>query len=59
MLALGSCGDRWYLHPSGRYAQRDEMRRFLVSIGIVIIILLGLAFLTEGSAIVPFLYRSF
>jgi protein-S-isoprenylcysteine O-methyltransferase Ste14 len=36
-----------------------EMKRFLVPIGIVIVILVGLALLTEGSAIAPFLYRNF
>jgi Family of unknown function (DUF5989) len=40
-------------------AAEVEMKRFLVPIGIVIVILVGLAFLTEGSAIVPFLYRNF
>jgi hypothetical protein len=35
------------------------MRRFVIPIGVVIIILLGLVFLTEGSAIMPFLYRNF
>jgi uncharacterized protein DUF5989 len=40
--------------PSG-----TEMKRFLVPIGIVIVILVGLALLTEGSAIAPFLYRNF
>jgi hypothetical protein len=37
----------------------EQMRRFLVPVVIVIVILLGLALLTEGSAIVPFLYRNF
>jgi|EndMetStandDraft_9_1072997.scaffolds.fasta_scaffold591014_1 Family of unknown function (DUF5989) len=36
-----------------------EMKRFLLPIGIVIVILVGLALLTEGSAIAPFLYRNF
>jgi Family of unknown function (DUF5989) len=36
-----------------------EMKRFIVPIGIVIVILVGLALLTEGSAIAPFLYRNF
>jgi hypothetical protein len=35
------------------------MRRFIVPIIIVVVILVGLAFLTEGSAIAPFLYRNF
>jgi len=35
------------------------MKRFIVPVAIVIIILAGLAFLTEGSAIPPFLYRIF
>jgi hypothetical protein len=35
------------------------MRRIIIPIGVVIIILLGLALLTEGSAIMPFLYRNF
>jgi Family of unknown function (DUF5989) len=35
------------------------MKRFLVPIGIVIVILIGLVLLTEGSAIAPFLYRNF
>jgi hypothetical protein len=48
------CGCRY---PGLR--EEGEMRRFLVPIGIVIIILVGLALLTEGSALVPFLYRNF
>jgi Family of unknown function (DUF5989) len=36
-----------------------RMRRFIVPIIIVVVILVGLAFLTEGSAIAPFLYRNF
>jgi hypothetical protein len=39
--------------------QRDQMKRFLIPVAIVIIILVGLALLTEGSAIPPFLYRVF
>jgi hypothetical protein len=35
------------------------MKRFMVPVVIVIIILVGLAFLTEGSVIPPFLYRVF
>jgi Family of unknown function (DUF5989) len=35
------------------------MKRFIVPIAIVVVILIGLAFLTEGSAIAPFLYRKF
>jgi hypothetical protein len=35
------------------------MKRFIVPISIVIVILIGLALLTEGSAIVPVLYRKF
>jgi hypothetical protein len=37
----------------------QKMKRFLLPVAIVIIILVGLAFLTEGSAIPPFLYRVF
>jgi len=36
-----------------------EMKRFIVPIVIVMVILIVLAFLTEGSAIAPFLYRNF
>ncbi len=36
-----------------------EMKRFIIPLGIVLIILVGLALLTEGSAIAPFLYRNF
>jgi hypothetical protein len=36
-----------------------EMKRFIIPIAIVIVTLVGLALLTEGSAIVPFLYRNF
>jgi Family of unknown function (DUF5989) len=36
-----------------------EMKRFIIPISIVIVILVGLAFLTEGSAIAPVLYRNF
>ena len=36
-----------------------EMKRFIIPIGIVVVILVGLAVLTEGSAIAPFLYRNF
>jgi Family of unknown function (DUF5989) len=35
------------------------MKRFVVPIAIVVAILVGLLLLTEGSAIAPFLYRSF
>jgi hypothetical protein len=35
------------------------MKRLIVPVAIVIIILAGLAFLTEGSALTPFLYRNF
>ena len=35
------------------------MKRFVVPIVIVVVILVGLALLTEGSAIAPFLYRKF
>jgi len=35
------------------------MKRLMVPVAIVIIILVGLAFLTEGSVIPPFLYRVF
>jgi hypothetical protein len=35
------------------------MKRFIVPILIVVVILIGLAFLTEGSALMPFLYRNF
>jgi hypothetical protein len=35
------------------------MKRFIVPILIVVVILVGLAFLTEGSALMPFLYRNF
>jgi Family of unknown function (DUF5989) len=35
------------------------MKRFIVPFAIVVIILVGLAFLTEGSALMPFLYRNF
>lgn len=35
------------------------MKRFIVPFAIVVIILVGLAFLTEGSALMPFLYRKF
>jgi hypothetical protein len=38
---------------------RPKMKRFIIPIGIVIVILVGLALLTEGSAIAPFLYRNF
>lgn len=47
------------VHISGSARKRGKMKRFLVPVGIVIIILLGLAVLTEGSALVPFLYRNF
>jgi uncharacterized protein DUF5989 len=36
-----------------------EMKRFIIPIVIVVAILIVLAFLTEGSAIAPFLYRNF
>jgi Family of unknown function (DUF5989) len=36
-----------------------EMKRFVVPIAIVVMILVGLVLLTEGSAIAPFLYRKF
>jgi hypothetical protein len=35
------------------------MKRFIIPIAIVVAILVGLALLTEGSAIAPFLYRNF
>jgi hypothetical protein len=35
------------------------MKRFVVPLALAIAILVGLLLLTEGSAIVPFLYRSF
>jgi hypothetical protein len=41
------------------YAVGIEMKRFIIPITIVIVILVGLALLTEGSAIVPVLYRNF
>ena len=47
------------VHISESARKRGKMKRFLVPVGIVIIILLGLAALTEGSALVPFLYRNF
>jgi len=39
--------------------KRAAIKRVVIPIGIVVIILLGLALLTEGSAVVPFLYRRF
>jgi hypothetical protein len=36
-----------------------EMKRFWVPVAVAIVILAGLAILTEGSAIAPFLYRNF
>jgi hypothetical protein len=35
------------------------MKRLLIPVGIVVIILVGLAIFTEGTAIMPFLYRNF
>jgi len=42
-----------------RFSAGVEMKRFIVPIVIVVAILIGLAMLTEGSALVPFLYRNF
>ena len=39
--------------------QDRDMKRLIIPVTIVIIILAGLAFLTEGSALTPFLYRNF
>jgi hypothetical protein len=36
-----------------------EMKRLIIPILIVVVVLILLAFLTEGSAIAPFLYRNF
>jgi len=35
------------------------MKRFVIAVGIVIIILVGLALVREGAEIAPFLYRVF
>jgi hypothetical protein len=35
------------------------MKRFIIPVAIVISILVAMAFLTEGSALMPFLYRNF
>jgi hypothetical protein len=43
----------------GTTSTRVDMKRFILPIAIVIVIVVGLALLTEGSAIVPFLYRNF
>lgn len=45
--------------PALANAVELRMKRFAVPVAIVIAILLGLLLLTEGSAIAPFLYRSF
>jgi uncharacterized protein DUF5989 len=36
-----------------------EMKRLWVPILVAVVILVGLALLTEGSAVAPFLYRNF
>jgi hypothetical protein len=35
------------------------MKRFIISVGVIIIVLIALAFLMKGNDIVPFLYRVF
>jgi hypothetical protein len=41
------------------FEKRVKMKRFVIAVGIVIAILVGLALLTEDAVIAPFLYRVF
>jgi hypothetical protein len=39
--------------------EKGSMKRFVIAMGIVIVLLLGLMLLTEDAVIPPFLYRVF